>query len=100
MEYVRVHGIDTEASYPYASGGGQYQKPPWGPPCERTRGTMAKINVTGHVLVAPDKNSTVAHEDYLSAFVAKYGPVSINVDAMSQLWQPYKVFIFLIGLYD
>ena len=31
----------------------------------------------------------MTHEAYLAAFVAKYGPVSINVDAMAQLWQPY-----------
>ena len=34
MAQVRKHGIDTEADYPYASGGGSYNKPPWGPPCE------------------------------------------------------------------
>jgi len=51
---------------------------------------LAKINITGALLVAPDPDSKVAKEDYLAAFVAKYGPVSINVDAMAQLWQPYK----------
>ena len=34
MEWVRKNGIDTEDSYPYASGDGSYNKPPWGPPCE------------------------------------------------------------------
>ena len=34
MEWVRTNGIDTEESYPYASGDGSYEKPPWAPPCE------------------------------------------------------------------
>jgi cathepsin L len=29
-------------------------------------------------------------EVYIAAFVAKYGPVSIALDDMSQLWFPYK----------
>ena len=40
-------------------------------------------------MVTPPANSTVGGEEYLAAFVAKYGPVAINVDAMTQIWWPY-----------
>ena len=29
-------------------------------------------------------------EEYMAAFVAKFGPISIALDDMSQLWFPYK----------
>ena len=42
-----------------------------------------------HCLCVCDDWLTVQLFSYLAAFVAKYGPVAINVDAMTQIWWPY-----------
>jgi hypothetical protein len=75
-EWVSKHGIDTEEAYPYTSGGGTDGQ------CRRPAQPSA-VNVTGHV-------SAGATEEAIAAFVAKNGPVMINVDAMTQLWWPYR----------
>eukprot|EP01065_Artemidia_motanka_P023542 TRINITY_DN2817_c0_g1_i1.p1 TRINITY_DN2817_c0_g1~~TRINITY_DN2817_c0_g1_i1.p1 ORF type:complete len:787 (+),score=161.39 TRINITY_DN2817_c0_g1_i1:52-2361(+) len=75
MDWVKQNGIDTEQSYPYASASGT------SPGCT-TGHTRAAATVTGHVEVAKD-------EDAMAAYVAQHGPLSVCVDAMTQLWWPY-----------
>jgi len=74
IEYVVSNGIDTEASYPYNSGSGT------APAC--TSGTRAAIQVVKHLVVKSD-------EAIMAAWLAQNGPLSISVDAMTQLWWPY-----------
>lgn len=76
IDYVKSHGIDTEASYPYNSGGGT------APSCASSSGTKAAITVSGHTTLEQD-------EEIMAAWVAKYGPLSVSIDAMTQLWWPY-----------
>ena len=81
IDWLAVTGAVTEASYPYVSGGGT------APPC--TSGHVAApTNVTGWRLVPG--NTSAAVETALAAWLAAYGPVSILVDAMTQLWWPYS----------
>jgi C1A family cysteine protease len=85
VDWIRRNGIDTEASYPYTSGAGAVAS------CTmRTNKTreIAAVNVTGFEIL--DVSSNISSEDNLMAFVAQYGPVAINVDAMTQLWWSYK----------
>ena len=51
---------------------------------------LAAVNVTGFHLVTPAADSKLVGEEYLAAFVAEHGPVSISLDAMTQLWWSYK----------
>eukprot|EP01062_Namystynia_karyoxenos_P021880 TRINITY_DN1834_c0_g1_i4.p1 TRINITY_DN1834_c0_g1~~TRINITY_DN1834_c0_g1_i4.p1 ORF type:complete len:779 (+),score=183.03 TRINITY_DN1834_c0_g1_i4:80-2416(+) len=76
MDYVKTHGIDTEASYPYASAKGT------APACSTSGHIRASASVAGHQDVAND-------EDAMVAYVAQHGPLSICVAAMTQLWWPY-----------
>jgi len=76
MDYVRTHGIDTESSYPYSSGSGT------APACASSSGTRASVSVTGHTTLEQD-------EEVMAAWVAKFGPLSVSIDAMTQLWWPY-----------
>jgi len=76
IDYVRDSGIDTEASYPYVSGAANV------PACAASSGTRAAIQVTSHIVVESD-------EDKMAAWVTKNGPLSISIDAMTQLWWPY-----------
>lgn len=85
VDWVRRNGIDTEASYPYASGSGE------APQCTmRTNKShdLAPVNVTGFKILSGSGNGSA--EDNIMAYVAQYGPVAVNVDAMTQLWWPYK----------
>eukprot|EP01065_Artemidia_motanka_P047908 TRINITY_DN75_c0_g1_i1.p1 TRINITY_DN75_c0_g1~~TRINITY_DN75_c0_g1_i1.p1 ORF type:complete len:781 (+),score=268.95 TRINITY_DN75_c0_g1_i1:86-2428(+) len=75
MTWVQQNGIDTEESYPYASGSGT------APGCTGGH-TKAAAKVTGHKQIASD-------EDAMAAWVAANGPLSICVAAMTQLWWPY-----------
>lgn len=72
IDYVRDNGIDTEASYPYVSASGT------APSCQASSGTRAAIQVTSHIQVEAD-------EDKMAAWVTKNGPLSISIDAMTQL---------------
>jgi cathepsin F/cysteine peptidase B len=80
----------TEASYPYASGGGGSA-----PACVPGGHAAAPVNATGWWAVAPQSGSGGgsrgggSQEDALAAWAAAYGPVSVLVDAMTQLWWPY-----------
>eukprot|EP01006_Ploeotia_vitrea_P011728 TRINITY_DN31166_c0_g1_i1.p1 TRINITY_DN31166_c0_g1~~TRINITY_DN31166_c0_g1_i1.p1 ORF type:complete len:442 (+),score=44.57 TRINITY_DN31166_c0_g1_i1:110-1327(+) len=76
FEWVQANGIDTEASYPYTSGGGSVA------PCTMKQHQRANIKVTGHHMIAHD-------EDQMAAAVAQIGPVSVSLDAMTQIWWPY-----------
>lgn len=76
IDYVRDHGIDTEVSYPYSSGSGT------APACSASSGTKAAVLVTGHIVVESNEVS-------MAAWVSLHGPLSISVDAMTQLWWPY-----------
>ena len=71
MDYARANGTTTEASYPYASGGGT------APACNAAGNVAAAANVTGWRLVPG--NTSAATEAALAAWVAAYGPVSIVV---------------------
>jgi len=75
IEYVVKNGIDTESSYPYNSGSGT------APACTSS-GTLAPIHVVKHTVVSSD-------EGVMAAWVANNGPLSVLVDAMTQLWWPY-----------
>ena len=75
IQWTADNGADTEASYPYVSGTGNV------PGCHA--GSPAEVKVTGYYNV----NRT---EEAMAATVAKYGPVSIALDAMTQIWWPYK----------
>ena len=79
MDWAAYYGIDTEASYPYASGNGSSLA------CDAngTGRVKADIKATGHAFLNKS-------EAYMAAFVAKYGPVSIGLDDMPQLWFPYN----------
>lgn len=76
IDYVRANGIDTEESYPYNSGSGT------APACASSSGSKAAINVLDHTTLEQD-------EDIMAAWVAKYGPLSVSIDAMTQLWWAY-----------
>ena len=77
MDYLHVLGAYTEASYPYVSGGGV------APPCNISGATLTPTNVTGWRLVPG--NTSTAVETNMAAWLAAYGPVSILVDAMTQV---------------
>jgi len=82
VDWLRRKGAVTEASWPYASGGGD------APPCTSAGHVVAPVNVTGWRLVPG--NTSLATEAALAAWLAAYGPVSIVVDAMTQLWWVYN----------
>jgi len=75
IHWASVHGIDDLQSYPYSSGSGT------APRCRA--GKEASINVMNYTVVPAD-------EDKMAAYVAQYGPLSVSLDAMTQLWWPYK----------
>jgi hypothetical protein len=77
LDWLKTHPIETEASYPYQSGGGSNYG------CQSSSGTAAGVSVTGRIMVPSTE------EDIMRALVA-HGPLSILVDAMTQLWWPYK----------
>eukprot|EP01083_Nonionella_stella_P283078 963410_1 len=79
IEWVQNNGIETEASYPYKSGGGNSGS------CDKQDGAAAKISghVTGYQFVESDETA-------MAAYVANYGPISISLDAMTQIWWPYS----------
>jgi len=76
VDFVRQNGIDTESSYPYSSAGGTSGS------CTSSSGTRADIEVASHIVVESD-------EDQMAAWVAKNGPLSISIDAMSSIWWAY-----------
>lgn len=81
IDFLRERGAVTEASYPYTSGGGDTGT------CDTANAVYAPVNVTGFRIVPG--NTSAATEAALEAWLAAYGPVSIIVDAMTQLWWPY-----------
>ena len=76
VDYIAKNGIATEASYPYVSGTGKV------PACTKEGHVKADAAVTGHYNVA-------SNESAMAAYVTSHGPLSITVDAMTQLWWPY-----------
>jgi len=76
VDFVRDNGIDTETSYPYTSSSGTSGS------CSSSSRTVADIQVSSHVIIDSD-------EDQIAAWVAKNGPVSISIDAMSSIWWSY-----------
>jgi len=80
VDFVRDHGLKTESSYPYTSGQGDTGV------CHPNTGSLASIQASGFSLVQPD-------EDGMAAWVAQNGPLSILVDAMSDLWWAYTAGI-------
>lgn len=76
IDFVRQSGIDTEASYPYSSGGGSSGS------CASSSGTHAGVQVSSHTVIESD-------EDQMAAWVAKNGPLSITIDAMTSIWWGY-----------
>ena len=78
IQYVADNGIDTEASYNYTSGDGDNGI------CRANDGV--KADVTGYI----DTYQFVERdEDAMATYVANYGPISISLDAMTQIWWPY-----------
>jgi C1A family cysteine protease len=83
IEYMRgAAGIDTEESYPYANGKGGSL------PCTAPQHTKSATRVSGHEIIAGADSA--AAEEQMKAYVANVGPLSISLDAMTQLWWPYK----------
>lgn len=86
MQWTQAHGAVTEDSYPYASGSGT------APACDPSHAVPAPVVMTGHswlpVLPLPGGGGG-SQEEALLAYTAAYGPVSILVDAMTQLWWTY-----------
>jgi C1A family cysteine protease len=82
IEYMRSTGIDTEASYPYANGKGGSL------PCTAPQHTTAAARVSGHETISGADSA--ATEQQMMAYIANSGPLSISLDAMTQLWWPYK----------
>ena len=76
IDYVAENGIDTEASYPYVSGGGV------APACTTSGHVKSPVKVASHYNIAQDEVS-------MAQYVAEHGPISIVVDAMTQLWWTY-----------
>ena len=72
---VESSAVAVRSDSPYVSGTGNV------PGCHA--GSPAEVKVTGYYNV----NRT---EEAMAATVAKYGPVSIALDAMTQIWWPYK----------
>jgi cysteine peptidase B len=81
MEWLRDNGADTEESYPYVSGNGTTGA------CAPNGRVAAAANVTGFQAVPG--NTSLAVEAELAAWLAAFGPVSILVDDMTQLWWTY-----------
>ena len=81
VDWLRDNGADKEASYPYVSGNGSSM------PCAADGRVVATANVTGYQAVPG--NSSLAVEAELGAWLAAFGPVSILVDDMTQLWWTY-----------
>ena len=71
-------GLPSEASYPYTSGGGEDGN------CDSSKQSPPALvhNVVGHQDLA-------TNETYIAAYVAKYGPVVIGVQATNS-WQQYS----------
>ena len=69
-------GINLEQDYAYTSGSGDSGS------CMRSEYKNADIEVEGSEGVPAD-------EEQLAAYVATYGPISVSLDAMTQLWWPY-----------
>ena len=76
MEYVAEKGINTEAGYPYTAGQGSVAA------CEADQHPKASVKVDSYALVPQS-------EDQIMSWVAHVGPVSVSLDAMTQLWWPY-----------
>jgi len=76
VDFVRQGGIDTELSYPYTSASGTSGL------CASSSGTRASVQVASHIVVESD-------EDQMAAWVAKNGPLSITIDAMTSIWWSY-----------
>ena len=81
MDWVRDNGEVTEASYPYVSGNGSSMD------CAPNGRVAASANVTGFQAVPG--NTSLAVEAELGSWLAAFGPVSILVDDMTQLWWTY-----------
>jgi hypothetical protein len=85
IDWLATQGAYTDASYPYVSGGGS--APACSPPPPSGR---ASANVTGYYRVGnPDTNTTAELEAELVNYVGIYGPVSVSLDAMTQIWWTY-----------
>merc|ERR1712137_434392 len=76
VDYVRNGGISTETSYPYSSSSGDSGS------CQSGMGMKAAIQVKAYTMVKSD-------EDAMAAWLVNYGPLSISIDAMTDLWWAY-----------
>merc|ERR1712137_961567 len=72
----RNGGISTETSYPYSSSSGDSGS------CQSGMGMKAAIQVKAYTMVKSD-------EDAMAAWLVNYGPLSISIDAMTDLWWAY-----------
>ena len=78
IQYVSQNGIDTEASYNYTSSTGDSGT------CLAQNGVKADISnsVSGYQFIEK-------REDAMATYLANYGPISISLDAMTQIWWVY-----------
>ena len=73
----KTNGLAEEKNYPYVSGGGQV------PQCDSSKESAAfPSNVVGIQDLLPN-------ETYVAAYVARFGPVTVGLDATSD-WQQYS----------
>jgi C1A family cysteine protease len=80
---LQNNGLTTEQNYPYTSGGGQ-------------DGTCLTSAETPKAFNIKDFHDLGADEEYVAAYVAKYGPVTIGAQATGD-WQSYKGGILTTG---
>jgi len=80
FDFVKVDGLEKEASYPYRARDGQ---------CEANKG-LAYVHIAGwkYVIAPSDHN-----ENTMANFVAANSPISITVDA--QVWSFYRGGVLL-----
>lgn len=83
IDYISIYGAYTEASYPYVSGNGNV------PVCNTSDATLAVTNVTGFYTVGSSTNTSAQREDEMQKYIAMYGPISVSLDAMTQIWWSY-----------
>jgi hypothetical protein len=83
IDWIAANGSDTEESYPYVSGDGTTRQ------CNTSSAhVLSAVNVSGFYVV-PTNASAGTGEDAMADWTAAYSPLSILVDAMTQLWWPY-----------
>ena len=82
---INQGGLSSEKTYPYSAGSGQAGQ------CDSTKETPLALqtNILGF-------HDLLANESYVAAYVSRFGPVVVGLDATSD-WQQYKGGILSAG---